>query len=263
MNIQQFDFAADLLGSVLWQYDQATKLVGSNTEAGLLTQKQTWFNENYSEFWFVQSPPNAGWFNTVFNIETADKFGLAIWAMIMNVPLFVGNPAESNTQVWGYNVKPFPGSNNKNFGVLGSTRGNFSNKDTNIYLSEQEQRFLLRLRYYQLTTAGNITSSNNIAGINGFLNFLTETSVLMKTATEQWLGDIYVIDNLDMTITYVFTESDFPLPLQKAMVLLDLFRRPAGVDYTIEVITPTNTPFQLLNSNLFGLLNGNNFVLLE
>ena len=40
---------------------------------------------------------------------------------------------------------------------------------------------------------------------------------------------IYALDNLDMTITYVFTMPGFSQNLLEAITMLDLFPRPAAV----------------------------------
>jgi len=107
--------------------------------------------------------------------------------------------------------------------VAGNPGGNFSTKGTIITLTEEEQRFLLRLRYFQLTTRGDITD------INTFLNYLINTSNIGYT------GTLYVLDGLNMSITYVLTGVNFPSYLLQAILTLDIFPRPAGVGLKVHI----------------------------
>ena len=77
--IQLFDFSVDLLRAILWQYNDATRL------QSLLQQKQDWYNEQQTEFW-------SSWYRDVFNLDTANDFGLAVWSIILEVPLTIGVP---------------------------------------------------------------------------------------------------------------------------------------------------------------------------
>jgi Protein of unknown function (DUF2612) len=212
MNIQQFDYSVNLLQAIIWQYDEATNTVG------LITQKNNWYNVNQTEFW-------TNWYNNVFNLLTADLFGLSVWSIILNLPQFLlAIPEPSNKPIWGFNaiVGSWPTLENSylNFGqtpISGNTGGNFSTRGSNIILTEEEQRFALRLRYYQLCNRGDVTD------VNQFLNYLTRTSNI------GWSGTIYMIDNLDMTITYHFTVAAFPSDLLTTIQTYDLLPRPAGV----------------------------------
>lgn len=72
MRIYNPDFSVNLLNHILWQYDQAKNL------KSLLTQKSAWINENLADFW-------ANWYTDVFDLNTANEFGLAVWGRILNV----------------------------------------------------------------------------------------------------------------------------------------------------------------------------------
>lgn len=218
MNIQQFDYSVDLLQTILWQYDESSNLVS------LINSKQNWYNANQMQFW-------ADWYNNVFNIVTANEFGLSVWAYILNVPFYVLNKPEPNDKpLWGFNaiVGSWPTLENTylNFG-----NSNFSTRGQIITLTLEEERFLLRLRYFQLYTRGNVEVSGvplptnqPISGINNFLQYLLATSNI------EYTGQIYVTDGLDMTMTYVFTEPGFPPFLLEAIQEFDIFPRPAGVE---------------------------------
>lgn len=192
MKIQSFDYSVDILQTLLWQFNEAENL------EGLLTLKQEWYNENQSEFW-------ESWVRDVFDLRTANDFGLSVWSIILDVPLYGDNPASGS----GFPAFGF-GSLNNNFG-----NGNFATLGgTFNQLSTEQRRLLLRLRYYQLVSSGSIPE------INEFLSFLFGRGV------------VYALDGLDMTITYVFTQaptSDFLYVLET----FDILPRPSGVKINI------------------------------
>lgn len=76
--VQSFDYSVDLLRSVLWAYNEAENL------QGLLNAKQTWYDKNHVEFW-------ESWITDVFDLRTANDFGLSVWAVILDLPLFGDN----------------------------------------------------------------------------------------------------------------------------------------------------------------------------
>lgn len=204
MRIQEFDYSVNLLESILWQYDEATHLLS------LINQKQSWYTANQTQFW-------TNWYNNVFNLLTANAFGIAVWSYILNVPLYTTHePEPDDKPLWGFNaiVGSWPTLLNTylNFG-----NSNFSTRGQIVSLTVEEQRFLLRLRYFQLTTRGDITD------INSFLHYLIHSSNI------GYSGELYALDGLNMTMTYVFTTTDFPSQLLSIIQQLDIFPRPAGV----------------------------------
>lgn len=214
MNIQKFDYSVDLLQAILWQYNDAETL------QSLLQTKQDWYTQNQQEFW-------TDWYNDVFNMATANDFGLAVWSIILGMPLFISpHPDVPSKPRWGF------GTNNKNF-----ERGNFSNANTDIFLPIEDKRILLRLRYFQLTTRGAVLE------INAFLAYLFGP------------GMMHVIDDLDMTMTYVI---NVPLDqtLLQALQKYDVLPRPAGVGLRIVDVTHPTWGFEQFNQNFE---NGNFF----
>jgi len=202
--IQQFDYSVNLLRAILWQYNEAPNLLS------LVTQKQEWYTQYQSDFW-------GSWYTDVFDLQTANLFGLAVWSIILNVPLYVPYEPEPTVKpLWGFNAydPTFPTLENTylNFG-----HGNFSTRGDVISLTEEEQRFLLRLKYYQLTTRGEVWDINN------FLNYLVGSSNIGFT------GTIYALDDLNMTMRYVITNNTFPLDLLDLLIRLDILPRPAAV----------------------------------
>jgi len=215
MRIQEFNYNVNLLQAILWQYDEATNLLS------LINQKQTWYDTYQSEFW-------SDWYTNVFNILTANQFGLSVWSYILNLPLYLDAPVEDPSKPnWGFN-------DNSAYPVLLNTyfnfnNGNFSTIGTIINLTLEEQRFLLRLRYFQLVSNGVVSNEDTGLGINEFLDYLCRTSDI------NYSGTIYALDGLDMTITYVFTKPDFSQQLLDAIMILDLLPRPTGVLLKIHI----------------------------
>ena len=203
MNIEQFDYSVNLLQSMIWQYDNATRL------KSLVSQKQDWYNVYQSQFW-------EDWYNNVFNLLTANAFGLSVWSVILNLPLFLGQVESPSKPVFGFNRfdPTYPDLLNGN---LNFENSNFSIRGTVIFLTLEQQRFLLRLRYYQLCSRGDVTD------VNEFLNYLITTSDI------GYSGTLYMVDNLDMTITYVFTASNFSADLLTVIEKFDVLPRPTGV----------------------------------
>jgi len=196
--IQEFDYSVDLMKALLWQYNDAENL------QKLLELKNEWYIKNQTEFW-------SNWYNDVFNLKTANAFGLSVWAIILDIPITVQvGPSAPDKPTWGY------GEFNKNF-----ENGNFSrSRGGALSLTVEQSRTVLRLRYFQITSRGTVPE------INRFLKLLFKD-----------LGPIYVRDNLDMTMTYVF---GFQPSSQLLFVLerYDILPRPAGVavDSVVELI---------------------------
>lgn len=92
-NIQAFDFSIDLLRTLLWQYNEA-----ENLEA-LLTKKQEFLDSINNDFW-------QDWITDVFNLQTANEFGLSVWSIILNLPLFTTDDSSpSDFPAWGFGAE--------------------------------------------------------------------------------------------------------------------------------------------------------------
>lgn len=199
MQIQQFDYSTNITGVISWQYDNAPIL------KSLITQKQAWYDIYFSQFW-------ADWFVNVFDLSTANEFGLVVWAIILNMPLAIG-PTIDYGPIWGFDPKT---NNNQNFDW-----GNFAVSSQFDGLTTAEKRFLLRLRYFQLTCRCAVPQ------INAFLALLVPTF-------HSGSGKLYCVDNLDMTITYVFTFTP-DARLLEILNIYDILPRASGVKSTIIV----------------------------
>lgn len=187
--IQAVDFSVDLLRAILWQYNDAARL------QSLLEQKQAWYDAQQRDFW-------AAWARDVFDLRTANDFGCAVWSIILDQPLVADlGASRPDYPAFGF------GSHHRNF-----TRGNFARGNgASQALAIEQKRIALRMRYRQLVARGTVPEINAmLADIFGDL------------------GRVYVLDNGDMTMTYVF---GFVPPPSLLMVLdlFDLLPRPAGV----------------------------------
>lgn len=61
----------DLKQCLLWQYQNSPKL------KSLILSKEAWYSANQAQFW-------QDWYDNVFNIETANDFGLSVWGEILD-----------------------------------------------------------------------------------------------------------------------------------------------------------------------------------
>lgn len=193
--IQEFDFSVDLLRAILWQYNDATRL------QSILQQKSEWYEVNQKTFW-------DDWIRDVFDLTTANDFGLSVWGVILGVSLSFGLPGTGARPVWGFGV------HNLNF-----NNGNFGRDAAGVAgLTVEQKRLVLQLRYYQLISDGTVPHANY---------------VLKKV-----FGTGYVLDHLDMTATYIFP-TDIPSSIRAILEQFDLLPRPAGVKIDI-LIDPGN-----------------------
>ena len=158
---------ADLERSILWQDDNAENL------KALIEYDQAFFDTNVTDFW-------NDYYTNIFNLDTANDFGLTVWGII----LAVNWPSYD------------PGTGSVSF-------------SSESYRTILKSRLLLnRMR-------------STIPNINKYMEELFDID-----------RRIEVIDNYDMTITYMlyFTPTDE----ESALLLIDdILPRPAGVEVII------------------------------
>lgn len=213
MRIEEFDFNIEVLEAVLWQYDNSPNL------KDLMIQKEAWLQLFYNGFW-------SRWIIDVFDLRTANLFGLAVWSYILALPLYVPvSPDAPGKPIFGFNQLLSTGPNVLLNSYLNFGNSNFSARNAVVSLTIEEQRLLLRMRYYQLTTNGTIDR------INFMLNEL-----FTESGGVPYSGSAWAEDNLDMTMTYVF---NFQLPPNMQQIFedrtLNILGCPAGVEQIITV----------------------------
>lgn len=212
--VEEFDASVDLMRAILWQYEDSGNL------KSLIQNKQEWINQYQTGFWYE-------WYRDVFNIDTANKFGLSVWARILDISLGVDQDPQPAKFSFGFGQN-HANFNNGNFGVLQSFRQ---------ALSLEQQRLVIRMRYFQITCRPTVPE------INEFLAFLFGGQ-----------GPAYVLDNLDMSMTYVFGFS----PSSELMYVLEnynLLPRPSAVDISMVFFSRESFGFGEYNLNF----NNGNF----
>jgi hypothetical protein len=202
VKIKQTVYEIDSAQALLWQYNQAARL------ESLVLQKQLWIDAN------VSTSIDA-WQKFVFDLETATAEGLYVWSIILNLPLYSTlAPSPAGYPAFGFSAfafnffgdpsDPTPAGSNFAVGSGGAISG----------LTIEEQRQLLQMRYFQLITNGSVTEINRaLAWVFGE-------------------GSAHVLDNLDMTMTYIFNNNPSP-SLINALQQLDVLPRPAAVELNI------------------------------
>lgn len=198
---QSFDFSVNVLQALLWQYNEAPNLTV------LLQAKQDWYDTNQKEFW-------QKWVNDVFDLRTANDFGCAVWSYILRIPLAI-EWQHAAGPAWGFG--PYTSGGPPTQGNMNFERGNFQSiKGLPLPLTLEQKRIVLQLRYFQLFTHGAIPQ------INAFFKRLFGH-----------FGPVYVVDHLDMTMTYHF---GFVMPKQLLFLFnyYKLLPQPSGVavDFT-------------------------------
>ena len=192
-DIQSFDFSVNLLSALIWQKNNSPII------QSLIQQKQAWYTENQTQFW-------EDWIKNVFDLRTANEFGLKVWSIILDFPLFINLTPSEDDRNWGF------GPNRYNFG-----NGNFAPQNGgSVVLPLATNRLALQLRYFQLCSSGTVPE------INRFLNF----AFAQYNGSEP--GQVFLIDNHDMTQTYFFL---FPMTWDLVFLFdnFDILPRPSCV----------------------------------
>jgi len=155
--------------------------------------------------WLDPARPFNEFFALMWDIDSAQGYGLDVWGRILGVGRVLAVPSG---QFLGFqqdaDAQPF------GFGILYHA----AQLTNNVALTDEAYRALLLAK-----AALNITDSS-IPSINNIMLSL--------------FGQGYVRDNGDMTLTYVFTES--LTPVQTAIVYQsNVLPKPTGVSFTVEV----------------------------
>lgn len=165
----------------------------------VLQAKSAWYDENQRDFW-------TNWTRDVFDLTTANDFGCAVWGVILGLPLSIGQPGTGDRPNWGF------GPDNLPFQL--GTFGRLSDGVASLTL--EQKRLILRLRYFQIISDGSVPHTN--------------------FALQTVFGQGYVVDNLDMTVTYVF-QTELSSQIRTVLEQFDLLPRPAGVGINIIYLT--------------------------
>ena len=215
--VTEFDYSVDLTKAILWEYNDAEKL------QSLINQKQSWYNENLTEFW-------ENWYNDVFNVETANDFGLRVWSIILNVSFSIEQEERTDNHIWGF------GSYHKNF----RDKANFNvEMDNDLELTTEQKRLIIKLRFAQIVSRGTIPEINKaLRAIFGY--------------------NVYAVDTYDMSTTYIVLTEQPDSSVQYILDKYDLIPRPAGVGIGTRVVTGREFGFGSFHNNFNNAFFGTN-----
>lgn len=188
-----YNCTIDLMKALDWQRSNAPIITQ------IIQNRQDWMQTNHCDFW-------NNWVVDVFNLATANDFGLAVWAIILDEPLYgVTSQSPITYDDWGF------GEFRDNF-----NNGNFgSNADGGYNFTTEEKRIALQLKAFILHMSGNVSGEG--LAINSSL------------ARIFGANQIVCIDNRDMTFSYIFYNPDFA-EFVLELANRDLLPRPAGID---------------------------------
>ena len=192
-NIQTTDYSSTIIKSLLWRHNSAEALTA------IIIDEQDFYDTNVKDFLNQ-------WYDDVFNIDTANLFGLVVWSIILRLPISIAqNPVVETC--FGF------GPDDDNF-----DQEPFCPENADNVLTPADARLAVKLRYRQLTTNASVENVNRI---------------LEDVFSSE--GIAYVIDNGDMTAEYVF-EFSVSADLVAVITKNDLLPRPVGVGVTLTII---------------------------
>lgn len=203
MRNQQFDYSVNILQALLWQYNNATSL------QTLLEKKQEWYTTYQSQFW-------QDWFTNVFDLRTANDFGLSVWSFILDQPLQIGSgPDPVDKPIFGFGAEVGPPESNDN---VNFDNGNFANTSNTLNLSAEEKRIVLFLKYYKCVGTPILEFANP------FLDYV------FRNYPGRGDGKVYILDGYEfgMKIRIIFT-FEISSSLIYALKTFDLIPRSSGV----------------------------------
>lgn len=178
----------DLTKALLWRHNDAVKL------QSLIANKQAFYDKQVTSFF-------SDWKKDVFDLETANDFGLMVWSIILDFPISI-NSTESAPDNSSFGFGAF----RKNFGHQ------FSPPADTLSLTTDIARIVLKLRFYGLVTRATIP----------------ECTAIVKEVFKSY-GDCYCLDGLNMTIRYIFN-FNLPSGLRQIFNDYDLLPRPNSVE---------------------------------
>jgi len=177
--IQDFNLSANLLEAILWQYNDAEKLIS------LVENDNNWYQENVINFLNQ-------WYYDVFNVDTATEFGLSVWAKILDVNFATPPEDTRDTNVFGF------GTYYNNFYV-----SNFSPvKDTTYQLSLSQKRLIIKLTYQKYNVFPSIPNVNkiikNLIADAAYVIDNMDMSVTIVTNTTLDSGIEFILQNFNL-----------------------------------------------------------------
>jgi hypothetical protein len=148
-------FNGDVTQSLKWMQSNAPNITS------LVNQKSNWYAQFQTQFW-------ANWQEYIFNLQTANTFGLMIWCIILGVPsqLFGLYPGNTSFAYGAYRQNYV--YSGEGYAIMDPNMqgGNFYGGGDTTVLNLNEVVYALQLRYASLVSNGRISF------INRMLNFI-------------------------------------------------------------------------------------------
>lgn len=205
MKRYDIDLHVDLAQAILWQYNNADNLIS------IVDYMQSLYDKANVEFW-------NNWFDDVFNIDTANDFGLEIWSRILDLDAGISFEPQEGKTAFGF------GRERRNF----QKESNFGARDGGyVGFNTEQKRLLVKARIFELTKSPTLTNINKWLKDN------------------MWKGEsrVYVWDTLDMR-TAIYTFGYQPdANLLFLMNNIDFLPRPSTV----------NTEYRIVGKKSFGV----------
>lgn len=240
---------------ILWQYDKATSL------SRIILNKQNWYKQNVTDF-------IVSFFIDVFNLKTANDFGLNIWGKLLNFPrqimlnkyqIYTSVSESDITDVSvdrvTFNTKIGSGDDFVATTVTQNTKYTFifTYNGSSWDLSGDFSASGINIANYGITYTGTIVTDDSITVVADYtpLNLSTEqyrflllgqilkfkmnctipevNRYLRLIFNEQNNKNVYVIDNHDMTISYNIEPSSLSDEIKLLIENYDFLPAPAGV----------------------------------
>lgn len=210
-----YECKINLTTALDWQRNGADKL------QLLIAQKQAWYEANYCDFW-------NDWVTDVFNLNTANEFGLSVWAVILDESVFgVTEKSPVDYPTWGFND---PDDENFFDGSFGT------NSDVGYSFTLEQIRIMLQLKAYILHMSGSTRDTN--------------------AALKRIFGadQLVCLDGLDMTLTYLIKDEEIVRFIREVRDR-DLLPRPAAVG--IKLVNNANVESWGFGDEFENFNNGN------
>ena len=145
-------YNGDSTRALKWLHNNAPNI------QSLVNLKADWYTRYHTNFW-------TNWATNVFDLRTANNFGLMVWCIILNVPSDLFGLFPENLS-WAF------GPNRQNYTASGDTDppvsdpnlpgGNYYGGGNTTILNLNEVRWALQLRYAALISDGRLSYINEM-----------------------------------------------------------------------------------------------------
>lgn len=190
--IYELDTSADLTANIIWQYNQAQNLIK------LITNEQDFYNNAVADFW-------EDWQEKVFNLDTANYFGLIVWTKILDCTNYIDYQFTKPATTFGFGIY------NKNF-----YNSNFVSNASDEPIPSELLRILLKVKIFNMMSNGSLYDINRmLANVFSEYNAYADYDVTTNTLT-------YHFDNqLPAQLYQLLSDSNVllaPIGVQRAII---------------------------------------------